>query len=996
LTKNISILRKILSDCDAGNSFIETIPKRGYRFVAEVTKSDHEKEHEQRRAKPSGSNVIKSLPAALPKSRKTDSGTHVIVNLADWRKLEEHTETKPEPLPAAVNDADAEQLLVEPTNAFQACQLARYHFNQMTPPDVMKSHALLDEAVRLDPDYAPAHSALTQQWVQEVVTGFQEPAEAYSKARTSLRRAFDLDPTSAEYYTAAGFVNLLSDWDFAGAEQNLSLALDINPHHAFANTCLGQVFMFQCQPDKAEPYLRLGAELDPTNLSNHHLLPISHFLARRYEDAIAEYDKMFALYPHFMIADLMRCWSLEQTGRAAEAVHAYEKILREPYGTVAHRWIGYALALAGDEERALETVAKLDAESREHYISPTHQAVIYAALDDADRAFNCLEMGIAHRDPWMLWTIADPRYDNLRSDPRFDELVSRINAKKESSTMTEAGDSVSETFVNLINAEPSPLVRFGPNVPDESHRVVSKMLRKNKSTAETSGINAPWYKRWPVIAAIAVLLMGMVGAGLYWFRPDAAAGQPQIRTLAVLPLKSLDPNDNALGFGIADSVIRRISQTGEMTVRPASSVRQYLTEDADAITAAKQLTVDAVLDGTIQRAGDRLRISVNLLKGDGTSLWTDSFDTQLTDVFAVQDTISQQVASRLKMHLKDTNTARLSKRSTSNPIAFEYYTKGIYSYDQRFYGRDAKDQNDATIELFKKAVEADPNYALAHASLANAYAFQAVFIVPEEQERWLSLANDAITLAEIIDPQLPETHLARSQVLFSDLSGYQAAAAIREILAAQRLDSSIGHRDLGGLYNHIGLEDLAEREFQRALEIDPTSQILVGEYRSYYMLLHRPDEFLAVSQKYFPEDPSPSLYYMMKGDLVTAKQRIDEFAAKNENRPSPLSTSFLLALKGEKKGSEKLVAKVISDINESDRRNTAYHHLTYNIACVYAINGNVPESMKWLRDSAEKGNPSYTLFARDPFLDKIRQSPEFIEFMAELKLEYDKYRSEFH
>jgi Tol biopolymer transport system component/DNA-binding winged helix-turn-helix (wHTH) protein len=120
LTKNISILRKILSDGDAGKSFIETIPKRGYRFVAEVTKSDHEEEREQSLAKPSDSNVIKDLPAALPKSRKTDSGTHVIVNLADWRKLEEHTEPKPEPSPAALNEVDAEQLRVQPTNAFES------------------------------------------------------------------------------------------------------------------------------------------------------------------------------------------------------------------------------------------------------------------------------------------------------------------------------------------------------------------------------------------------------------------------------------------------------------------------------------------------------------------------------------------------------------------------------------------------------------------------------------------------------------------------------------------------------------------------------------------------------------------------------------------------------------------------------------------------------------------------------------------------------------
>ncbi len=634
IARIVHTLRRVLGEGHNSHKFIETVAKRGYRFVAEVTKSDHDEEREQLSAKPSDSNV-KGLPAALPKSRKTDSGTHVIVNLADWRKLEEHTETKPEPLPAAVNDEDEEQLRVEPTNAFQ-------------------------------------------------------------------------------------------------------------------------------------------------------------------------------------------------------------------------------------------------------------------------------------------------------------------------------------------------------------------------STAETSGINARWYKRWPVIAAIAVFLMGTVGVGLYWLRPDGAAQPPEIRTLAVLPLKSLDPNDNALGFGIADAVIRRISQTGEITVRPASSVRHYLTDETDALTAAQQLTVDAVLEGTVQRVGERLRIGVNLLKADGTSLWTDSFDTQLTDVFAVQDTISQQVAARLKVHLNPAQLARLTKGSTSNPIAYEYYTRGVYSYDQREYGLDAKPQNDATIDLFKKAIDADPNYALAYASVADAYAFQAVHVDPGEQEKWLSLANDAINRAETIDPQLPETHLARANVLFSYSSGYQAAAAIREILAAQRLDPNIGHHDLAGHYNHIGLEDLAEREFARAFEIDPTSKILARDYRSYFILLHRPDEYLNAHQKYYPSEPVPSLYYMMKGDLVAAKHRMDEHAAKNDNRPDLFLTSYLLALKGEKKRSEKLIAKEISEIDDSIRRATSYHHFMYEVACIYAINGNVPEAMKWLRDSAEKGNPSYTLFARDPFLDKIRQSPEFIEFMAELKIEYDLYRSEFH
>jgi serine/threonine protein kinase/Tfp pilus assembly protein PilF len=498
------------------------------------------------------------------------------------------------------------------------------------------------------------------------------------------------------------------------------------------------------------------------------------------------------------------------------------------------------------------------------------------------------------------------------------------------------------------------------------------------------------------LAALAVLLIGTVGAARYWSRPDATIKQPQIRSLAVLPLQSLDPTDHALGFGIADAVIRRISQTSDLTVRPASSVRHYLAEGAHAITAAKELSVDTVLEGTVQRAGGRLRISVNLLRADGTSLWTESFDTQMTDVFAAQDTISQQVASRLQLHLTAAQQARLSKRSTSNPVAYDYYTRGVYNYDQRGLGPAAKDQNQATIGLFKKALAADPNYALARARLAHAYAFHGVLIVPDEQETWIALANDEMNRADAIDAQLPETHLARALVLFSDSSGYRAAAAIREVRAAQQFAPSIGHHDLAGLYNHIGLEDLAEREFQKAFEIDPTSRILGADFVSYFSLLHRPDEYITAGRKHFPEDPVPVWYHIMKGDVEAARRRMDELGASNPGEAGDLPMAHLLGLEGERERSEELLAKAISAFPVPARRATNYHHFTYEIACVYAINGNGPGAMKWLRESAEKGLRSYTLFARDPFLDKIRRLPEFRQFIGDMRVEHEQLRNEFY
>ena len=120
----------------------------------------------------------------------------------------------------------------------------------------------------------------------------------------------------------------------------------------------------------------------------------------------------------------------------------------------------------------------------------------------------------------------------------------------------------------------------------------------------------------------------------------------------MLPLKSLDAGENYLGLGIADAVIRRINQTGKLIVRPTSAVRRYLNEETDALTAARQLNADAVLEGSVQRADDRLRVSVNLLRtSDGASLWADSFDMRMADIFTIQDTVAQQVTSRLHLQL---------------------------------------------------------------------------------------------------------------------------------------------------------------------------------------------------------------------------------------------------------------------------------------------------------------------------------------------------------
>jgi TolB-like protein len=224
------------------------------------------------------------------------------------------------------------------------------------------------------------------------------------------------------------------------------------------------------------------------------------------------------------------------------------------------------------------------------------------------------------------------------------------------------------------------------------------------------------HKRGAIISLALLLVVGAIAVVYGWRLKQAPAStEKEIKSLAVMPLESVNPDENHLGLGIADAVILRISQTGKLVVRPTSAGRRYLSEDTDGLTAAKQLGVDSVLEGTVQRANNRLRVNVNLLRtSDGISLWSDSFNLNAGDIFAIQDTISQQVASRLQLKLDAEQQARLGKRYTNNQ-AYEYYVKGRTNLERLTIAIGDREAIDAAIINFKKAVELDSKYALAYA-----------------------------------------------------------------------------------------------------------------------------------------------------------------------------------------------------------------------------------------------------------------------------------------
>src|SRR5215471_6528949 len=510
------------------------------------------------------------------------------------------------------------------------------------------------------------------------------------------------------------------------------------------------------------------------------------------------------------------------------------------------------------------------------------------------------------------------------------------------------------------------------------------------AAAVRPGWTQPGRKQLLGVLGLLVLAAGAIAYAL-WRHEHAFSRQPEIKSLAVLPLKSLDAGDSYLGLGIADAAIRKVSQTGRLVVPPMSAVRRYVNEETDSLAAARELGVDSVLEGSFQRAGDRLRVSVNLLRTrDGASLWTDTFDLRMSDIFTIQDTVAQQVASRLRLQLDASQRAQLTKRYTSNPIAYEFYLKGLYTYDQRIGGQAAQALKRA-IEFFKSAIDADPNFALAHARLAYCYARLGVFQEPL-QPAWVERAKEEVSRAQALDPDLAETHLVRFQLLYSEFEGYQPEAAVREAQLANRLDPSVGHVELTYLYQHLGLEDLAVRELARAYEIDPTSDSLKASFRTLYEVQSKYDEY-AANQSVRHVGRSEVWYFMGKGQLKEAQKAMDEWSAKNPAHVelSPMK-ALLLARKGDFRAAEAAIPIILK---RHPAKDPLYHHAAYDIACIYALEGKSAEAVKWLREAAVTGFHLYPRYVRDEYLDRIRRSPEFIQFLAEMKAENERYRHEF-
>lgn len=446
--KCIYAIRNALGEKTDEETYIETVRKHGYRFVAEVCRVE----------------LADDLLSGVSYSvASLNSGV----------------------LGASLFDARRQGF----KSAFDAYQLARMSYMQMTAPTSIESRLLVNEALLLDPDFALAHSLSAELTTHEVIVGLKWPKEGFAEARASIARARELGAKTPEFYTAAAYVSLIADWDFSAAEKSLKTALKINPHYGLANRIMAEVYMFQGFHGAATAHIK-RAQVE-TELHNLNILAISRFLARDYAAVIDVCDKMIELSPRHLFPAWTRCPALEQMGRLDEAIAGYEQLLKLPNSEPVYRWAGNAYAMVGNREKALEIASMLDAAAREHNMSPTHQAAIYASLGEIERAVSLTESGLEMREPFMLWIPTDPRFDALRGNERFEAVVKSV---------LEKGTAI-------------------PTVPESKNFSAADALSRLTVVIEPERNRrfSPKYVRWlvPAAAIVVVAIAAIIGARLW-------------------------------------------------------------------------------------------------------------------------------------------------------------------------------------------------------------------------------------------------------------------------------------------------------------------------------------------------------------------------------------------------------------------------------------------------------------------------------------------------
>lgn len=487
-------------------------------------------------------------------------------------------------------------------------------------------------------------------------------------------------------------------------------------------------------------------------------------------------------------------------------------------------------------------------------------------------------------------------------------------------------------------------------------------------------------RKWMILAAIVLLALIAATAVVYF--SGSATAPSSVRTLAVLPFKPLvaDNRDEVLEMGMADTLIARLSGDRDLVVRPLAAVRRFGGLEQDPILAGRQLGVESVLDGSLQRVGDEIRVNVRLINtADGSSVFSETFDERFIDIFSLQDRIARKVAGALRSHL---GGLAKKKDATHSVEAYRLYLQGRYHVLKSTPPDIRKG-----IEFYRRAIELDPNYALAFAGLAQAYATLPITSdVPSTDA--FPQAQLAAQRALELDPDLVEARIVLGTIAF--WYNWRWADAEKELRAAIAADpnNSDAHRFYAVMLTAMGRAEESLREIERARELDPLSLILNALKAQAYFFAGRDAEAIEQANKTLEIEPNFWIAHLMLARSYLRQNDLEnaiDAAKKAETFSSGNSEASALVAYGLAKAGKR--SEALEKLSELDRQAHERYVSDFNLAVAHVALGNRDAALTHLESGLKKRDARMILLKKDPRLDDLRTDPRFINLLRKVGFE---------
>ncbi len=611
-----------------------------------------------------------------------------------------------------------------------------------------------------------------------------------------------------------------------------------------------------------------------------------------------------------------------------------------------------------------------------------------------------------------------------------------------------AGESSTDVLAAILDKEPLPLARFSPDVPMELERIVGKCLRKNcderyqtmkglladlkelrddvaleeklersimppnvraenrrtftadlgiigesglrtsaESTVQTTSsaeyiVSQIQRHKRGVLALSLAILFAVIGAG-YWVLRNSSATGKQIESIAVMPFvnESGNPDVEYLSDGMTETLISSLSQLPNLSVKARSSVFFYKGKEITPKKIGEELGVQTVLLGRVVQRGDDLRLSLELVNAQTQNvLWSESYNRKQSDLVSLQLEIGRDVSSKLKSRLSGADVAKVVKKYTDNAEAYQLYLKGKF-----FWNKRTAESLKQAAELYRQAIEKDPNYALAYSGLAETYVLFSSYDISPANDSMPQAKAAALSALEI-DESLAEAHTALG--FYLSCYEWDRSGSEKEFRRAIELkpNYATAHHWFAADLSNVKRFDDSLAEMRLAKELDPLSPIISTNFGDTLVYARRYDDAITDYKRTLLRNPNFDYAHRALGWAYGLSGRYPDAIAETrkaaELNKNPAVKGYLglwLAKSGRRDEAERL-------LNELKHESTLSYVQSYTFALIYIGLGNKEEALNWLEKEVASHSENANTLAVTPELDDLRGDPRFKTLLRRMYL----------